>query len=427
MADRIVKKLFDPLAMGWGRTPVVWRWRNPQDDFDYVRMTVARYFNPRWNRRFPQLSRILYFYMLAVWPIRALIETIRQVSRNGISVKKARGLGYAVQAVNIFTLALVRKIEPQEYYLYRYYDKESRKHAGKFLTTVMQTALFDLINDGISNEFTENKLEFNRYLAGHGIPVVPTLEALNYEGSQPVSTAETLQLPARDFIAKPNSGMDGRGIFGFENLGSEKYRCQEHGNLTADEVRKQLARLAGDQPYLLQPWLRNHPDIAQLSGGGLSTARVITSRTPDGAIKLLTAVFKMQLGTQVADSFNETGIVAPVDPLTGELGPAIKRDGCEPGFARHPVSGAPIVGCRLPRWEDCIASLERAHSLLPDYAFLGWDVGFTSKGPILIEANVMFSPAMIQQAHQYPLGRGEFAGISRQWLQMRLGSGNRIN
>jgi hypothetical protein len=116
------------------------------------------------------------------------------------------------------------------------------------------------------------------------------------------------------------------------------------------------------------------------------------------------------------DNFHAGGIAAPIDPLSGELGPAI-GGGLRgmPGFSdmglreTHPVTGARISGRRLPFWKEAVELVTRAHRSFPGLAVIGWDVGFTQDGPVLVEGNAAPDLDIIQRCHQRPLGDSRLA------------------
>jgi hypothetical protein len=78
---------------------------------------------------------------------------------------------------------------------------------------------------------------------------------------------------------------------------------------------------------------------------------------------------------------------------TGTFGPAVGRSPARPvvhAMDRHPYTGAQISGETMPFWEEAKALVKRAARAFAMLPALGWDVGITDQGPMLIEANVMF-------------------------------------
>ena len=98
-------------------------------------------------------------------------------------------------------------------------------------------------------------------------------------------------------------------------------------------------------------------------------------------------------------------MLAPVDPATGRLGPALRQQGRALVPAeRHPDSGAVIEGFALPHWEAARALALRAHDAARAVPAFGWDVALTPDGPVLIEGNQWSNPDIAQAPTGRPLG-----------------------
>jgi hypothetical protein len=91
----------------------------------------------------------------------------------------------------------------------------------------------------------------------------------------------------------------------------------------------------------------------------------------------------------VVDNLHAGGIAAGIDLETGILGPASNLGmEAELGWlARHPGSGAPICGVRLPHWDEFAAFVINAHRAFADRVLIGWDIAITPDGLVVVEAN----------------------------------------
>merc|ERR1712028_317392 len=57
--------------------------------------------------------------------------------------------------------------------------------------------------------------------------------------------------------------------------------------------------------------------------------------------------------------------------------------------AVHPDTGRQVSGTKLPDMDGMLKFVERAHArMMPDVPLAGWDVAFTNKGMLLLEANL---------------------------------------
>jgi glutathione synthase/RimK-type ligase-like ATP-grasp enzyme len=71
----------------------------------------------------------------------------------------------------------------------------------------------------------------------------------------------------------------------------------------------------------------------------------------------------------------------------------------------HPITGTGIVGFQVPLWDESLRLTQEAAKLVPEVAYVGWDVAVTPDGPVLVEGNEF--PGHHQHLPEYsPTDRG---------------------
>ena len=75
---------------------------------------------------------------------------------------------------------------------------------------------------------------------------------------------------------------------------------------------------------------------------------------------------------------------------------------------RHPDTGAPIAGHRLPCWAETMALATAALDAAHDRPSIGWDVAITDDGPVLVEGNTLSNPDIAQAPTGIPLSDTPF-------------------
>jgi Sugar-transfer associated ATP-grasp len=107
---------------------------------------------------------------------------------------------------------------------------------------------------------------------------------------------------------------------------------------------------------------------------------------------------KLTGGGNVADNFWRDGnMVAPVDPESGKMGPALTALGINGVYVdAHPDTAKQITGVALPHWEEARQLALGAAGITPGALLLGFDVALSSRGPMLIEANYAPDLVMLQ-------------------------------
>jgi hypothetical protein len=113
---------------------------------------------------------------------------------------------------------------------------------------------------------------------------------------------------------------------------------------------------------------------------------MVTVVTRAGAVELLFAFQKLIVGAHLVD--NSVGVrtgnlVVSVD-ASGTLGAAYREGAPCPV---HPVTGRTIAGSVVPDWDAARALVERAAQHFVSLRAIGWDVGHTADGPVLVEGN----------------------------------------
>ena len=220
------------------------------------------------------------------------------------------------------------------------------------------------------------------------------------------------RLPERSLFIKLRKGKGGRG--------AERWIYREgvfsgsdRRSLNAEQLTDHLIEASYGGPLLVQENLVNHPALSGLSAGALSTLQFKSIINERGYPENVFTKLRMsQDPKSVVDNIHRGGLGAPVDSATGELGRAtdngtLARTGW---LDRHPVTGAQILGHKVPFWHEAVELALSAHRALDEALVVGWDVAFTEDGPRLIEGNK--SPGVeLDQKLSVPWGNERFGQL----------------
>ncbi len=345
-----------------------------------------------------------------------LTDIWRHVQRCGPGVRDVHGVSLQRQFIEILLRVWRHQIHPELYYCHRLYLLPSGEtplfiHPNtmfvrhRFLLEALALDLFAL----------KDKRRYHEACRRHGLPT-PRVIADFANGE--VRWHEEPRLPAVDLFSKEASSGRGAGACNWTLIRPGCWQSQEGGEFGQEALISHLAALSKTAPLLLQVKLRPHPDLADLSPGGCSTARVMTCIEPDGRdCRVFAATFKMLKPGQPTDHWRYGGVASNINLATGELGLAKKRDAavCHADFDRHPDTGGLIHHRRLPLWDEVVAATTRAHRCFPQFNSLGWDVAMTDAGVVLLEANVTWEARIVQQPGLTPLGRTSYHPCFLNW------------
>ena len=191
-------------------------------------------------------------------------------------------------------------------------------------------------------------------------------------------------------LYKPLEGSSGQGI---EKITKDQW--------TSDPGLFAALREKGDA--ILEEIVVQHPAMASLCPTSVNTVRVATL-LGDRAEGIVYAFVRIGNG-KVMDNVDCGGMAARVDLDTGML-KTVAADKKGNVFENHPMTGTPIVGFRIPYWEEVKAMCLKAMRRVPQVRFVAWDVAVTAAGPLFIEGNSFPSHAVPQFAAHYPDGIG---------------------
>jgi hypothetical protein len=374
-------------------------------------------------RRRGRRKRVRFIFKLLVWPLASVNPMLRLVRQIGPSVKAAEKVGLTRQFLQAWWLCFRIGIEPKMYYRFRWYRAERRKRASAYLWNFMLYRLHLRVTAAVAPDeasMLDNKDRFGDWCRSHNLPA-PRIISVFESGEEVGAEIEhDEEYPPGDLFSKPAASREGLGAMMWSAVGNGTYldadgsaytQSQLKSFLKAQSLESLQGRRAGslqnsqENRILLQARLQNHPDLSDLSNRALCTARIVTARDDTGMPRLLLAAFRMSVGDSVVDNFHRGGFLSAVHLETGKLLSGMWGDveRCVARIDTHPETSAKVAGRQLPHWAEAARLVLRAHGLLESIPSVGWDVAFTGEGPVLIEANVIWHPDVMQVASDSPI------------------------
>ena len=296
-------------------------------------------------------------------------------------------------------------IAPSAYYRFRLYKRANRTRVRSYVQHHEIVALLSELRDESVVATVRDKYLFYKHCVEHGLPTPPVLAYISDGRVVGLSgELDPADLPKDDLFSKPSDHYCGIGAESWRFDAAEDRWASATLQADAGGLLDHLHRQSEDEPYVLQPTLKNHPDVAPLSLGGLATARMVTVMRDGDGPHLLVASLRMPTGDSHVDNFAAGGIAAGIDLERGVLTRASAKDIHRDGLRHHPDTGGDILGRQLPDWEQARALVLKAHATLPHIQTVGWDVAWGPDGPTVVEGNLTWCAELIQVSHDAPLG-----------------------
>jgi len=258
--------------------------------------------------------------------------------------------------------------------------------------------LQESLNPAEAVPLVQDKLLFAEACLERGLPTAPVLRVLE-RSPDPSATAREWALALErhapgEFVVKPISGQRGIGVRVLRR-GPSGVEDHRGAAWSWHELARELVAGPGTA-LLLQPRLRQHPDVRMLSGrDALQTYRIVTLLDEDGRAGVIYAQMRLAVSDELLDGFRSAD-----SGSTGNLIVRVEPDGTlatpvaahPSGFGlervpRHPHSGVVLSGADAPGWAEARALALRAAEVFAPLRTVGWDVAATQDGAVLVEGN----------------------------------------
>ncbi|MCL4743912.1 MAG: hypothetical protein KJZ83_00705 [Burkholderiaceae bacterium] len=356
--------------------------------------------------------------------IARLIEALRRA-------REASGKPMLRQLAEIVALRRGRgALGIGEYFEFQLFDDEryTSEQKREFAGWRTKYPLHDALDLPAWKAFSIEKSTFDTFARGAGLPT-PKLHAVYSERPRLVrhgrwirSTGELESFLRRDLqypaFAKPAVSQWGQGAHVLHRVDTlrDTLTIDRQSTREVADFAREIASKAGG--YLFQELLRPEPAIAELTGGGLCTLRIVVLNGGAGGPRMHRALWKLSAKGNVQDNFHhgESGnLLAKVDLASGRVIHLIQGGWPWPQQTdRHPDTGRVMIGFEIPHWRDAVALTLEAATAFPGARLQGWDVALTDRGPVLLEINTPMDADLVQLASGQGLWDADFDAFYRE-------------
>ena len=347
-------------------------------------------------------------------------------STTGPIIRRATGKSITAQIKEMTRLWFHDGVDPPSYYALDLYTHNRFISAPHYLTRFeTKNGLFYALNNQRLNPYPvsemNNKVLFAECCAKFGIPYAQMLLTVS-DGHIDWHCSETgLQT---DIFCKRQRGMGAVGTHTYRYKHPNMYIDDAGHELDVNGLLEVLKKESGKHSLLVQPWLKNHPSIADLALDSLITIRVLTCLNEHGVPEVTLAMLRLltKLEPQWAYVPDEE-YAAPIDLQSGEMG-LFTGDNMKTSHLRyenHLVTGSPIRGRVLHDWRGIRELAISAHNAFPHRMLVGWDIALTENGPVMLEGNTNLDVMFLQRVHDAPIGQSRFGELVNYHLKNLYG------
>lgn len=141
--------------------------------------------------------------------------------------------------------------------------------------------------------------------------------------------------------------------------------------------------------FIAEELIRQSEELARFHPQSVNTLRLNTIRCKD-SIEVVWAILRYGRDNRIVDNAHYGGLFSVID----NNGVAIAAGDVERHqYVTHPDTGVALTGFKVPDWEKACEMVRGLATKVGGLRFVGWDLAFTDRGWILVEANT--SPGIL--------------------------------
>ena len=304
-------------------------------------------------------------------------------------------------------LILRVQLEPHEYYLFGFFEKNVKKdHVITYLNSAQYSReVSPILNPPEWHYVLNDKLIFNVYYRNLGIPV--SHQYGFYSKDFGFRTSGGTLSSRKDFVdflrkekpenlvLKPNDTFGGFGIFIFNKVQYNNditFSASNGESVKLIELTDKLDAMLNDEKnikgFVLEAMIEQHPVMQKIYSHSVNTLRIVTYLTKDSHPKIIGTRIRMGQQGKLVDNISQGGISGTIDMETGKIIFGLSATSGKYSYVTdHPDTGVRFVGTEIPHWQMILDLCRTAAKATPMQRFVGWDIAVGKSGPLVIEGN----------------------------------------
>jgi hypothetical protein len=348
-----------------------------------------------------------------------MIDRIARFAANAVRMRAVNGARLRHQWRDFVTLRQALGTAPSEFYAYRMWDRDrTPEERVAYLTLADRRKIEGVLNPVPLQKSLLDKLAITTRLRDAGIPVPGLVASYHATTVSKDSPWRSLHGEAGlgalvkegwpdGLVIKPNDGGAGRDVHVFMSVQDGYFHLVDGRRISPHRLASVLARRR-NVLWKIERRVLPHRQLNAVVPDVLATLRVMSFRHRNGTTMIGPSVWKIPQGRSGVDNFARGSLAAPIDPHSGTIG-AGRRSSSDTATASHPQTGVRFQGMQIPYWSEVDRLVRDALDVLPGLHGIGWDVGITDAGPVIIEANPWWGADVLQVPHGRGLVQGAFA------------------
>lgn len=259
------------------------------------------------------------------------------------------------------------------------------KKPGDYLQQRSFNSIAHTLNSPEYYPILEDKYFFHQIVEGKGFRVPRNLYMIDHSRifdmqSSTYITVEAFLSRDADTFCKLNNGYGGNMVFPLRIQNGALFRNDV--KISTDEFFKIL----DGRKFIIQQRIIQHDDLQKLNPSCINTMRMLTINRGND-ISLFQLYMRIGINGHYVDNGISGNISVGIDAETGKLMKHAYLFEYANEWTKHPDTNVVFDGFQLPYFREAKEMVIGLHVLFQHFFMIGWDIGITPEGPIVIEGN----------------------------------------
>jgi hypothetical protein len=149
----------------------------------------------------------------------------------------------------------------------------------------------------------------------------------------------------------------------------------------------EFLQVLGSKKYLIQERIVQHEAMDRLNPSCINTMRMLTVRNGQ-TIHYYQGFLRMGINNSYVDNGLSGNITVGIEQDTGKLLEFAQLPHTNQNrMIRHPQTNTVFKDFQIPFYQESADMVKSLHQVFQQFFMIGWDIGITPEGPIVIEGN----------------------------------------